>query len=81
MALSALLLTTLSGCAASGIKTTGLPPLPADLKTCFNDTVPRPSEGTLTKGETMQLIAALKRSETSKTFCGQRMIQFYESLT
>lgn len=73
----------LTGCAASGTDPgarSPLPPLPADLGVCFNDTVPAPAEGPMSRAEVMRLIAALKQSETSKTMCGKRLIAFYESL-
>ncbi|QOV06118.1 o-spanin [Rhizobium phage Pasto] len=77
-ALTALILT---GCATSGKIPVEpkLPPLPADIKVCFEDEVPAPKPGPLTKGQAMDLIASLKLSEFSKTMCGKRLIAFYES--
>jgi len=77
-----LLLLTLSGCATFGNKTVApvYPVLPADLTVCFNSQVPAPKAGSLSKGQVMALIAALRKSETEKTECGRRLIAFYESL-
>lgn len=81
---SALVALTLIGCATSGTTTVPvqapLPPLPADLKVCFDNTVPAPKQGPLTKGKAIELIASLKHSEAEKTACGKRIIAFYESL-
>lgn len=71
---------TLTGCAAFGPTEPPLPPLPADLGVCFERTVPAPAQGPITKEQVINLIADLKRSETEKTLCGQRLITFYESL-
>lgn len=79
-ALCVLATLTLIGCAASGPTEPLLPPIPADLKVCFERTVPAPAQGPLTKEDVINLIADLKRSETEKTLCGQRLITFYESL-
>lgn len=55
-----------------------LPPIPADLKVCFDSIVPAP-KGALNKSEVIELIASLKLSEADKTACGKRLIVFYES--
>lgn len=60
--------------------TPALPPLPADLKVCFDEIVPEPQPGPMNKGAVMKLIASLKKSEAEKTACGLRLIAFYESL-
>jgi len=73
---------TLNGCASFGVKQ--LPPvypeLPADLRICFDQEVPRPAQGPLNKKGVIALIAKLKQSETTKTACGHRLIQFYDNL-
>jgi hypothetical protein len=79
---SALVALTLTSCASFGVNQ--LPPvypeLPADLRTCFDQEVPRPAQGPLTKRQTIVLIGDLKKSETTKTACGHRLIQFYDNL-
>lgn len=74
---------TLSGCATSGnrIVAPTYPELPADLRVCFSTTVAPPSAGVMTKKRVMNLIAALKKSETEKTDCGKRLIAFFDSLS
>lgn len=74
---SALTLLILSGCGPSGVAKK-LPPLPADLRKCFDTTVSAPSPGGMTKAQIVALISALKRSETAKTDCGKRLIKLYE---
>jgi hypothetical protein len=81
---SALVLTTLSGCATSGSKTTAptttLAPVPSDMDACFSRFVPKPPKGQpSTKQQAYNLIGALKRSELEKSQCGKRLIQFYEA--
>lgn len=71
---------TLTGCATSGLVKPSYPVLPADLRVCFNETVPAP-KGPMSKGQVLNLIAALKESETAKTDCGARLISFYDSLS
>jgi hypothetical protein len=72
----------MTSCASFGAKQLSpvYPELPADLRICFDQEVPRPAQGPLTKKEVINLIAALKRSETTKTLCGHRLIQFYDNL-
>jgi hypothetical protein len=38
-------------------------------------------QGPLTKEQTIKLISALKLSETTKSLCGYRLIQFYDNLS
>jgi hypothetical protein len=70
----------LTGCASFGNSPTNLPPVPTDLPDCFNKTVEAPPAGIVTKAQILRLIAELKRSETEKSMCGNRLIAFYESL-
>lgn len=79
---SALVALTLNGCASFGVKHVPpvYPELPADLRICFDQEVPRPAQGPLTKKATIALIGKLKQSETTKTACGQRLILFYDNL-
>lgn len=74
---------TLTSCATFGNKTVApvYPTLPADLRVCFQEQVPAPKAGPLSKGQVMNLIASLKKSEAEKTECGRRLIGFYESLS
>lgn len=49
------------------------------MKACFGQFVPAPKPGALSKQEVVALIAALKKSELSKSQCGQRLISWYET--
>ena len=73
----------LSGCATSGVKLAQphYPELPADLRLCFEQTVPAPRQGVMTKAEVLAIISKLKASEAEKTDCGARLIAFYDSLS
>lgn len=75
-----LLLLTLTGCAASGVPDTKLelPPVPSELRTCFEKIVPPPARGPLTKRQIFRLIADLKASADDKDACGQRLVAWYE---
>jgi hypothetical protein len=77
---SACLLLTLTACAGSGtVRSPSLAPIPADLKVCFNRTVPAPPPGPLSRKQVVDLIAKLKQSEAAKTYCGRRLIGWYET--
>lgn len=76
-ALLVLGLLILTGCGPSG--KAALPPIPADIKTCFAAETEAPA-GELTKADVMRLIASLRASEVSKTMCGKRLIGLYEDL-
>lgn len=65
----------LTACGASGI-----PPLPADLATCFDKTVPAPEPGALTAERVFRLIGDLKASETQKAQCGHRMVSMWKGM-
>lgn len=73
---------TLASCASSGTRLIEptYPEIPSDIRACFNETVPAPPEGDLTRADVIHLIAALKQSEAEKTECGLRIIAFYDSL-
>ena len=75
---SALMALMLTGCAASGGKPS-LPPVPGDIKVCFDRLVPKPKAGALTKRDVFRIIADLKRSELEKSSCGKRLIAWYEA--
>ncbi len=53
------------------------PPLPADLKLCFDTIVPAPDIGAMSKADVTGLIVDLKTSEFEKVLCGKRIIAFY----
>jgi hypothetical protein len=64
-------------------KTVDLPPVPADLKACFasGTLVPAPAAGQpRTERQVVDLIGQLKKSETYKNACGQRLITWYETV-
>ncbi len=77
---SALVALTLTGCVTSGPIKPSYPELPVDLRVCFHETVPAP-KGSMSKGQVLNLIAALKQSETSKTDCGKRLVAFYDNVS
>jgi len=52
--------------------------LPPDLLVCFDQTVPAPKPGPMTKAQALKLIGRLKLSETEKVACGKRLLAFYE---
>lgn len=84
MLASVLMLTTLSGCAGFGnkepvVQQQQLAEIPADIRVCFNQMVPAPIAGKLTKQQVFKIIADLKRSEKAKSQCGKRLIEFYEA--
>lgn len=68
----------LTGCAAYG--TNSLPPLPADVLTCFTKTAKAPPKGSMDQQQIIKLIIQLRRSELAKSACGQRLISFYTIL-
>ena len=75
---SALLLTTLSGCVTSGDGSVTLAAIPSDLRTCFDRVVPDP--GVITsRQDIVNLVARLKASEESKSRCGKRLIAWYDT--
>ncbi len=79
LAVSALLLTTLTACEPSGTDA-ALPPIPADVRVCFASVVPAPRPGAMTAAEIARLIADLRRSDLAKTQCGRRLIGFYDTV-
>lgn len=55
------------------------PPIPADLKVCFDSIVSAPKKGPMSRKQVLQLVANLKLSEAEKVACGKRLIAFYEA--
>lgn len=53
--------------------------IPSDIKTCFDQVVPRPPKGDLTREDIIRLIGDFKKSEAAKSRCGKRLIAFYEA--
>lgn len=82
LVVSALAVLTMSGCATSG-SSLWLPPpvIPADLRVCFDHTVPAPKRGPLTKSDVFRLITKLKLSEAEKVECGKRLIAFHDNIS
>jgi len=78
---SVLMLVTLTSCVTSGTARPTYPVLPADLRVCFDQTVPAPTKGPMTKGRVMFLIGALKRSEVKLSDCGHRLVTFYDNVS
>lgn len=81
MIVSALVALTLTGCMTFGSKVQppALPPIPADIRVCFEQIVAAPKKGAMTKKQVIELIASLKLSEAQKVACGKRLIAFYEA--
>lgn len=69
----------LTGCATSGGKAPALPPIPGDIRACFDSIVPKPPAGELSRQQIFKLVADLKQSELSKSQCGKRLIAWYET--
>lgn len=78
----ALLAMTLAGCMKDSSSVSDLPPVPADIKACFqSEGVPFPNPGRkMTRKQVAQLIVDLKTSEVEKTKCGRRLVAWYEKL-
>lgn len=69
---------TLTGCANYG-NSVSLAPVPGDIPACFNRLVPAPKKGPMTKKDIVHLIGELKKSELSKSRCGKRLIEWYDT--
>ena len=74
------MLATLTSCVAFGPSKPVYPELPSGTRTCFEQIVPRPAQGPMTRAQVKSLIAKLKRSESAKVECGKRIIAFYDTL-
>ena len=83
-ALTLLALASLSLTACGGFGTerfdvqSRLAQLPGDIKVCISKLVPKPNE-IRTKAQIARVISDLRISEASKTSCGKRLINLYES--
>lgn len=79
LALASLSLTACGGFGAAEFDAQKrLATLPGDLKACIYKLVPQPSS-IQTKAQIAKVIADLKASENAKTYCGERIINLYES--
>lgn len=86
--LCASLLTLLTACGASSTgpvlaqKAAGLPPVPSELRVCFDRVFQFPGEkGTgYSKEQTVAIIGGLRGSELGKTDCGRRLLAFYDDV-
>jgi hypothetical protein len=74
---------TLTGCVTFGTSSKQFPPppIPADIRVCFEQIVAAPKKGAMTKKQVLALIASLKLSEAQKVACGKRLIAFYEAFS
>jgi len=54
--------------------------VPLELSQCFDDIVPAPKAGGMTRQEAYALIARLKKSETKMSQCGKRFEIWYQTL-
>ena len=52
------------------------PPIPNDLRNCFDEVTGFPNTQNLTNREIVRLIVDLRQSETRKTQCGRRLIDW-----
>ncbi len=57
------------------------PSVPADIIVCFAKTFPKIEPGAMSKAQIAQLIGRLYASDTKKTFCGRRLIAFYQKVS
>lgn len=73
----------LTGCANKfgGSSEVVLPAVPTELTQCFNDKVPAPKAGPMSRQQVYDLIAKLKKSETKMSQCGNRFELWYEALS
>ena len=80
---SALALTTLTGCVGSGRAPTKgsikLSAVPADLRQCLAKEVPAPLPKSMSREEAAELVAAFRKSDHGKTLCGQRLVGWYDA--
>lgn len=79
----AFLIVMLTGCASNfggSDQPVVLPAVPTELTQCFNDKVPAPKAGPMSRQEVYDLIARLKKSETKMSQCGQRFELWYKTL-
>lgn len=82
MMLCALVLTTLTACGSSGAGREvrySLAEVPGDIRECFTQVTEKPMPGVMTKKQIMALVAKLRKSEQRKTYCGQRLLNLYDS--
>lgn len=59
-------------------KSAQLPPIPGDIKACAFRVIPSP-EALQTKEQVSKAMEDLIKSDRAKTYCGKRLIQFYEA--
>lgn len=77
---------TLTGCGSFGPQVplpesrVDLPPVPADLKLCFERKVGVPPKGKMSKRDLFALIDKLKTSADGKDDCGVRLTCWYEDI-
>ncbi len=63
-------------------KAAGLPPVPHELRVCFDNTFKLPGkkgEG-WTNAQAIGIIGGLRNSELGKTDCGKRLLRFYDDV-
>jgi hypothetical protein len=86
---SAFLLILLTACGPSSNAKTlaasaaGLPPLPLELRQCFEQVYKMPGKkGTpFSNSQVVEIIGGLRGSEAEKTDCGRRLIAFYDDVS
>lgn len=66
-----------SGTGSSTIKY-DLAGVPNDIRACFTKLTGKPQAGVMSEREAAALIAALRKSEVSKSNCGKRLLAIYD---
>ncbi len=79
--IACLMLVALAGCKGAPVAfKPSLPAVPADIVVCFNKTFPKIEPGAMSKAQIAVLVGRLYASDTKKTFCGRRLIVFYQKV-
>lgn len=71
----------LTGCVTTGVSTRpDLPAVPQSLRECFVGVVDLPAQAEWDAETAARVIVKIRKSELSKTDCGQRLLAFYDNL-
>lgn len=81
MIVSVLMLAMLTGCASSGGDAAYkyAPGVPSDIRVCAQAKLKQPPKGPMSRKQTVQYIAYLKKEWDGKDACLDRMIRYYET--
>lgn len=69
---------TLTGCETTSTSPK-LATIPSDIQVCFDKLVPKPKPGPMSRQDVVGLIGKLRQSEVSKSLCGKRLIEWYNT--